>query len=1319
MATLVLTAAVSSFAAGAPGWVLAATAVAGAVIDSYLFAPPSTRREGPRLTDLQVQASAEGAPIPDMAGRLRLGGQVIWAAKFREVASTQKVGGGKGGGGGAQKTTTYAYYASFAVALCEGPVDRLGRVWADGKPLDLTGVTWRFYPGAADQLPDPLIEGIEGAAPAYRGTAYVVFENLGLERFGNRLPQLAFELCRRIGRPGGDSIEDLAQAVTLIPGAGEFAYDTRVVTAGARAIAAGAQAPQNRSATDARADWHAALDDLAASLPNVTKVFLVVGWFGDDLRCGYCRIMPRAETALKYSFAGRAGIEWRVHGHHRGQVPIVSINALDGRIAYGGTPSDESVVRAIRDLAARGYEVVLYPFLFMDVPAGNVLPDPYSDGASGVGQAAYPWRGRITCSPAPGFAGSPDKSIGVEAQVAAFVGAVTAGQVSVSVGGDNAVSVGYSGPDEWSWRRLILHYARLAAAVNALDAGAVTGFLIGSELRGLTALRSDAASFPFVGHLQALAADCRAILGGGVKLSYAADWSEYFGHQPADGSGDVFFHLDPLWADGHIDFVGIDNYLPLSDWRDGADHLDYAAGVRAPHDPAYLAGNVEAGEYFDWFYATPGDRAGQSRTPISDGTYGKPWVFRPKDLRGWWSNAHYDRPGGVEAAMPTAWVPLAKPIWFTELGIPSIDKGTNQPNVFYDPKSAESALPHFSAGTRDDVIQRAGLEAWLRHWRGATNPVSALYGGPMVETQALWTWDARPFPAWPARDDLWGDGDLWPLGHWLNGKVGFADLAGLVAHLCARVGLGPDDIDVSALHAVVPGYLRDRPLSPRGEVEALMQAFGFDAVESAGVLRFLPRGQGAGIALATDDLVAEARPQDDLALTRGQETDLPVEISVGFSDLARDFRTSAITSRRLVGGAAGRAALSLPLVLDEEQARGIAERLLIEAWTGRNTARFGLAPSHLALDPGDILRLDTDAGPATYRITRVSDDRQRTVEAIGVEPSARPAGLAGGRPVGGETLPPPLGLALAFLDLPLLTETALPHAAWVAASSVPAAPVAVMDSVAGDSFALDTVLPVSATMGETLYDFYNGPTDFWDEGNVLGVELYGGTLAAADREALLAGPVNALALRNGDGDWEIVQFAQVKLLAPRRYNLSGLLRGRLGTEQAMRAPLAAGAAVVLLDGALRQLDMGLAERHLERYYRWGPAALPMTDPAWAAASFTPRAVGLRPYAPVHVAGVRDGAGNLAITWVRRTRLGGAWADLGDVALGEEVEAYEVDILDGAGPAVKRTIAVTAPAAGYSAAQAMADFGYVPAAVVVRVAQVSTLYGRGLAATATI
>ncbi len=155
----------------------------------------------------------------------------------------------------------------------------------------------------------------------------------------------------------------------------------------------------------------------------------------------------------------------------------------------------------------------------------------------------------------------------------------------------------------------------------------------------------------------------------------------------------MFFHLDPLWARASISAVGIDNYMPLADWRD-ADALGNSPdGSVGPDDAEALRQAIDSGEGHDWYYASAADRRDRVRTPISDGAHGKPWVFRPKDLVGWWSNAHVNRIGGAEVASPTAWTPRGKPLWLTELGCPAADKGANQPNVFPDAKSSENAVP--------------------------------------------------------------------------------------------------------------------------------------------------------------------------------------------------------------------------------------------------------------------------------------------------------------------------------------------------------------------------------------------------------------------------------------------------------------------------------------------------------------------------------------------------------------------------------------------------------------------------------------------------
>src|SRR5262249_53377347 len=156
----------------------------------------------------------------------------------------------------------------------------------------------------------------------------------------------------------------------------------------------------------------------------------------------------------------------------------------------------------------RGYKIGLYPFVLMDISAGNALADPYG----GAEQAAYPWRGRITLHPAAGQIGTPDKTSAAASQNASFFGAAAPSDFCVSGGAPS-----YTGPSEWSYRRLVLHYAKLAALAGGVDA-----FILGSELRGITTARDSATNFPAVAALQTLAADVRAMLGADTALTYAA-----------------------------------------------------------------------------------------------------------------------------------------------------------------------------------------------------------------------------------------------------------------------------------------------------------------------------------------------------------------------------------------------------------------------------------------------------------------------------------------------------------------------------------------------------------------------------------------------------------------------------------------------------------------------------------------------------------------------------------------------------------------------------------------------------------------------------
>jgi len=1267
---------------------------AGSMIDSWIVSSlaPGQRIEGQRLENLTLTTSTEGAVIPRIYGRMRIGGNIIWATDFTETVNTTTQGGGKGGGPKVT-TTAYLYSASFAVALCEGPISGIGRIWADGKPLELSGVTWRIYKGNGTQQPDPFVETKMGTgnAPAYRGTAYVMFEELPLEQFGNRIPQLSFEVFLPVIEP--DTAEGMIRAVTLIPGTGEFVYATEGISRGS----GGNTASENVHTTNAVPDIVAALDQLQAAAPNLESISLVVSWFGTDLRAGNCAIMPGVENTTKITTPK----SWAVNGVARAGAHVISLDAT-GRTAYGGTPADFAVVQAIREIRARGLRVTFYPFLLVDILAGNTLPDPYSDNAATTGQPSYPWRGRITCSPAAGYAGTVDKIATAAAQVSAFFGNAQVSDFAVS-----GETVSWTGGSDWGYRRMLLHYGHLCAVAGGVDA-----FLIGSELRGLTTIRDTATTYPVVAALKQLASDVASILGAGTAISYAADWSEYFGHQPTDGSGDLFYHLDPLWSDPDIHFIGIDNYPPLSDWRDGFDHADAQAGWASIRDMDYLRSNVEGSEGFDWFYASNADRTAQIRTPITDGAYNKPWVFRPKDIRSWWSNLHYDRPGGIESTTPTSWIPQSKPVRFTELGCPAVDRGTNQPNVFYDPKSAESALPNFSRGWQDEAIPRRYIEAMLGYWNeAANNPISSVYAGPMIDINeaAVWTWDARPYPDFPAREDVWADAPNWRLGHWLNGRLGAVGLGALVRELCRRAGLDDTLIDVSELSDTVPGFVISALESPRASISTLARHFGFDAVESGGIIRFAPRGQQAVSTIDPDDLVAGAG--EVMELTRGQETELPQALKWQMVRPDEEYDAATVEARRVTVQAARVASESFPLAVSLEEADRRCRRALMEGWIGRETLAAKLPPSRLSLDPGDVVSLNNDGRLIDYRITRIGDTGARAIEAIRTDAIIYdlPPGQYRAANLPGATVYGPAEIAL--LDLPQITDAVPAHRPYAAVFAKPwYGTAAVWRSADTSGFTLLDTIGQAAQIGALVADLPAGPLNRFDHGSELLVDLSSGTLTSVTDMELFAG-ANALAVESTPDFWEVIQFGNAELVSMGRYRLTRLLRGQRGTGDAMGYPAPTGARVVVLGSGLQPLSISEADLGLPWNWRIGPANAAPSDAIMQAQSFTPNGRGLMPFAPAQVRIRREANGDLALRWLRcdRSLSADSWV-LTDVPMSEASEAYDLEILSGA--TVKRSLTVATPACAYTAAMQGTDFGGPVSGLSIRITQIGAL-GRGV------
>lgn len=210
MASLVLTV-VGTAVAGPFGGLVGG--LIGTYLDqAFIFPAIFGRPSGPRLEDLQVQTAAEGSYARFVLGpQNRTAGTLIWASDFIEHESSDKKG-----------PTIYTYSVHAAVAVCEGPIRKIKRVWADSKVIYEDGVKdsrvgdIRIYTGTTTQTVDPLIDASDpGNTPAYRGTCYVVIENLDVTDWGNRIPNFSFEIVADVQMPVQDAIEKITERAGL------------------------------------------------------------------------------------------------------------------------------------------------------------------------------------------------------------------------------------------------------------------------------------------------------------------------------------------------------------------------------------------------------------------------------------------------------------------------------------------------------------------------------------------------------------------------------------------------------------------------------------------------------------------------------------------------------------------------------------------------------------------------------------------------------------------------------------------------------------------------------------------------------------------------------------------------------------------------------------------------------------------------------------------------------------------------------------------------------------------------------------------------
>jgi hypothetical protein len=483
----------------------------------------------------------------------------------------------------------------------------------------------------------------------------------------------------------------------------------------------------------------------------------------------------------------------------------------------------------------------------------------------------------------------------------------------------------------------------------------------------------------------------------------------------------------------------------------------------------------------------------------------------------------------------------------------------------------------------------------------------------------------------------------------------------VVSRICLRTGLEAGDIDVTDLAS---DNVRGIALTgtARQAIEQLMAGYLFEAVE-AETIRFVKRGGSAAATIVYADLGASAgEPVEPLPLRRLNDIELPAKLTVKYANVLDDYQDGAESGDRLVTSSEVEQLVEVAVVFTPSEARRLVDANTMDlAVSVQQIGPVALGRKHSLLQPTDVIVL-TGSDGSTFR-ARIgkSDvaDGVTTHQLVLDDATAINSVVDTDEGYTASTLVRLTSRTeLELLDIPILRDADNTPGFYAAFGGGDVWPGAELDK-SSDNITFERVTTaidqaVMGTASTTLGDWTGG--NVFDEVNVLTVDVGDGTLSSVSRATLLNSASNALLVGS-----EIIQFKTASMLSAGVYTLSGLLRGRRGTEWASTGHAADERVVLLQTTGLRRVQDQAADIGISRY--WKGVTLGASPSGVTAQQFTDTGVGLKPFAPTsfHIA---DGPAGKTISWLRRSRLSGTFLPTIAVELGEDTESYDVELYNG-------------------------------------------------------
>jgi hypothetical protein len=503
----------------------------------------------------------------------------------------------------------------------------------------------------------------------------------------------------------------------------------------------------------------------------------------------------------------------------------------------------------------------------------------------------------------------------------------------------------------------------------------------------------------------------------------------------------------------------------------------------------------------------------------------------------------------------------------------------------------------------------------------------------------------------------------------------------------------------------------------------LAAAYHFDCVLSD-KLYFRPRASASVATLTFDEFgvsVDSNNNADPLPLTQANELEIPAQLALTYSNIDGDYQTDTQYSDRLLTGMESTAAAQVPMGFTASEAKQIADTMLLDKAVSALSTTITLDIRRAALQPTDVILL-TGEDASSYRmriVKRIDAGGVTTLACVADDASIlTQSGATSGGTASQTTVAALATTSMVLMDIPLLRDVDnLPgFYLGVTGSAAHWTSCAVYDSLDDLTYSQALTMADQTALGTctTALGSWTGGNVF-DETNTVTVNVGAiQQLASVTRDDILTNTgINAALIGT-----ELVQYRSATLVSAGVYTLSGLLRGRRGTEWAQTGHASGERFVALGTSGLRFVPLQSGDLGRLRYYKAASAGQKLS--AVTAQPITPAGVALECFSPVNLRANRSTT-DTALTWTRRTRLSTRLVGSLPInaPLGEVTEAYDVEVWDSSYTTLKRTISSNTPAATYTAADQVTDFGSTQAVLYLKIYQLSATVGRGYPLTASI